>query len=85
MSVTLLPTLKAPQKQDFNQPENAPGIALILGTGRSYGQHNTVVYQVGDKYRGMPHRHCLLMNVEMPKKRAFKNINESLFKEMPVN
>ncbi|BAG05246.1 oxidoreductase alpha subunit [Microcystis aeruginosa NIES-843] len=72
MSVTLLPTLKAPQKQDFNQPENAPGIALILGTGRSYGQHNTVVYQVGDKYRGMPHRHCLLINAEDAKKAGFQ-------------
>jgi molybdopterin-dependent oxidoreductase alpha subunit len=72
MSVTLLPTLKAPQKQDFNQLENAPGIALILGTGRSYGQHNTVVYQVGDKYRGMPHRHCLLMNAEDAKKASFQ-------------
>jgi molybdopterin-dependent oxidoreductase alpha subunit len=72
MSVTPLPTLKAPEKQDFNQPENAPGIALILGTGRSYGQHNTVVYQVGDKYRGMPHRHCLLMNAEDAKKASFQ-------------
>jgi molybdopterin-dependent oxidoreductase alpha subunit len=72
MSVTPLPTLKAPQKQDFNQPENAPGIALILGTGRSYGQHNTVVYQVGDKYRGMPHRHCLLINAEDAKKASFQ-------------
>jgi len=31
-------------------------------TGRSYSQHNTVVYKEGDRYRGMPHRHCILMN-----------------------
>ena len=72
MSVTLLPCLKAPQKQDFTHQENSPGITLILGTGRSYGQHNTVVYQVGDKYRGMPHRHCLLMNAQDAKKAGFQ-------------
>jgi anaerobic selenocysteine-containing dehydrogenase len=31
-------------------------------TGRSYSQHNTVVYQIGDQYRGMPHRNCILVN-----------------------
>jgi anaerobic selenocysteine-containing dehydrogenase len=31
-------------------------------TGRSYSQHNTVVYKIGDQYRGMPHRHCILLN-----------------------
>jgi anaerobic selenocysteine-containing dehydrogenase len=31
-------------------------------TGRSYAQHNTVVYQKEDKYRGIPHRNCILMN-----------------------
>jgi anaerobic selenocysteine-containing dehydrogenase len=31
-------------------------------TGRSYSQHNTVVYKIGDKYRGMPHRNCILVN-----------------------
>ena len=72
MAVTPLPYLKAPQKQDFTRQENPPGITLILGTGRSYGQHNTVVYQVGDKYRGMPHRHCLLMNAEDAKKAGFQ-------------
>ncbi|MGL5832326.1 MAG: molybdopterin dinucleotide binding domain-containing protein, partial [Waterburya sp.] len=35
-----------------------------LMTGRSYAQHNTVVYQIGDRYRQMPHRHCILMNRE---------------------
>ncbi|MFM7789054.1 MAG: hypothetical protein ACKO90_13200, partial [Microcystis panniformis] len=32
----------------------------------------TVVYQVGDKYRGMPHRHCLLINAEDAKKAGFQ-------------
>jgi anaerobic selenocysteine-containing dehydrogenase len=31
-------------------------------TGRSYSQHNTVVYKTNDKYRGIPHRNCILMN-----------------------
>jgi anaerobic selenocysteine-containing dehydrogenase len=31
-------------------------------TGRSYSQHNTVVYKEGDRYRGIPHRHCILMH-----------------------
>jgi molybdopterin-dependent oxidoreductase alpha subunit len=72
MAVTPLPHLSPPQRQDFIQEETSPGIALILGTGRSYGQHNTVVYQVGDKYRGMPHRHCLLMNAQDAKKAGFQ-------------
>ncbi len=72
MAVTPLPHLSPPQRQDFIQEETSPGIALILGTGRSYGQHNTVVYQVSDKYRGMPHRHCLLMNAHDAKKAGFQ-------------
>ena len=47
-------------------------MALILGTGRSYGQHNTVVYHPEDKYRGMPHRHCLLINRGDAKKAGFQ-------------
>jgi anaerobic selenocysteine-containing dehydrogenase len=35
---------------------------LSLITARSYGQHNTVVYKEADVYRGMPHRHTILMN-----------------------
>jgi molybdopterin-dependent oxidoreductase alpha subunit len=64
MSPTPLPELKIPSLADFDVPSNVPAIAVILGTGRSYGQHNTVVYQPGDKYRGMPHRNCILMNAE---------------------
>lgn len=62
MFVTPLPQLSLPTKADFGISEEQTGIVVILGTGRSYGQHNTVVYQPGDKYRGMPHRHCILMN-----------------------
>ncbi|MFM7366336.1 MAG: oxidoreductase, partial [Sphaerospermopsis kisseleviana] len=57
MFVTPLPQLLTPKKSDFGIEENQPGIVLILGTGRSYGQHNTVVYKQEDKYRNMPHRH----------------------------
>ena len=35
---------------------------MALMTGRSYSQHNTVVYKIADQYRGMPHRNCILMN-----------------------
>ncbi|MEB3224295.1 MAG: FdhF/YdeP family oxidoreductase [Synechococcus sp.] len=71
MEVIALPHLKAPTLADFEIPEKAKAIALILGSGRSYGQHNTVVYQDGDKYRGMPHRHCILMNPNDIKKAGF--------------
>ena len=63
MFVTPLPTLSLPPKSAFNVAENQSGIVVILGTGRSYGQHNTVVYHNEDKYRGMPHRYCILMNL----------------------
>ncbi|MBD1844627.1 FdhF/YdeP family oxidoreductase [Cyanobacteria bacterium FACHB-63] len=62
MFVTPLPRLSIPTKQDFGLPDSTPGLTLILGTGRSYTQHNTVVYKPGDKYRAMPHRNCILMN-----------------------
>lgn len=71
MFVTPLPRLFLPTKIDFGLPENVPGIILILGTGRSYGQHNTVVYRTQDKYRGMPHRHCILMNINDIKRGGF--------------
>jgi molybdopterin-dependent oxidoreductase alpha subunit len=62
MFVTLLPQLSLPTMAEFEVPPGVRGIVLALGTGRSYSQHNTVVYRVGDKYRGMPHRNCILMN-----------------------
>jgi molybdopterin-dependent oxidoreductase alpha subunit len=72
MFVTPLPELKAPTKQEFGLPESTPGISLILGTGRSYSQHNTVVYKPHDQYRGMPHRNCILMNQQDAKKAGFR-------------
>ena len=61
MSITPLPTLTLPDSQSFNE-SNPKGIVVAIMTGRSYSQHNTVVYKIGDQYRGMPHRNCILMN-----------------------
>lgn len=72
MFVTPLPQLNLPDKSAFGVEENQPGIVLILGTGRGYGQHNTVVYRSADKYRNMPHRHCILMNSLDIKKAGFQ-------------
>ncbi|MBW4553646.1 MAG: FdhF/YdeP family oxidoreductase [Aphanocapsa sp. GSE-SYN-MK-11-07L] len=63
MFTTPLPSLTLPTPQAFgidDHPSNT--LVLALMTGRSYSQHNTVVYKIGDQYRGMPHRHCILMN-----------------------
>jgi molybdopterin-dependent oxidoreductase alpha subunit len=62
MFVTPLPQLSLPTLAEFEVLPGVQGIVLALGTGRSYSQHNTVVYREGDKYRGMPHRNCILMN-----------------------
>lgn len=59
--VTPLPELQLPEPAAFGVT-NSDGIVLALITGRSYSQHNTVVYKPGDYYRGMPHRNCILMN-----------------------
>ncbi|MBD2628254.1 FdhF/YdeP family oxidoreductase [Trichormus variabilis] len=72
MFVTPLPQLSLPNKSDFGVSENQSGIVVILGTGRSYSQHNTVVYRSEDKYRNMPHRHCILMNSLDIKKAGFQ-------------
>lgn len=40
------------------------GDALRLITLRSEGQFNTVVYEEHDLYRGVPHRHCILLSAE---------------------
>jgi anaerobic selenocysteine-containing dehydrogenase len=40
------------------------GLVLSLITARSYGQHNTVVYNAADNTRGMLHRQTILMNPE---------------------
>lgn len=62
MQPTPLPKLTLPAPEDFGSDKE--GIVLALITGRGYAQHNTVVYRTADKYRGMPHRHCILMNTE---------------------
>jgi anaerobic selenocysteine-containing dehydrogenase len=71
MFVTPLPLLSLPKKEELGVENDTPGILLILGTGRSYAQHNTVVYRQADQYRGMPHRHCILMNPADIKKAGF--------------
>src|SRR6476469_3232049 len=62
MFVAPLPKLKLPEAKEFGVSESTKGIVVALMTGRSYSQHNTVVYKIDDKYRGMPHRNCILMN-----------------------
>jgi len=62
MQRTPLPQLSLPTPADFGIPNPTAGIVIALMTGRSYSQHNTVVYRSIDKYRGIPHRHCILMN-----------------------
>lgn len=64
MQPTPLPTLTLPNVAEFGVPASERSIVVALITGRSYGQHNTVVYRTEDRYRGMPHRHCILMNSE---------------------
>ena len=60
-----LPDLRLPGPEAFGGLASGErGLVLSLITARSYGQHNTVVYQEGDKYRGMPHRHTILMNAQ---------------------
>ena len=62
MDVIPLPELSIPTLESFQIPKNAKGMVAILGSGRSYGQHNTVVYREADQYRGMPHRYCIMLN-----------------------
>jgi molybdopterin-dependent oxidoreductase alpha subunit len=65
LAPTPLPDLQLPDAAHFGglAPGEA-GLVLSLITARSYGQHNTVVYKEADLYRGMPHRHTILMNRE---------------------
>ena len=62
MFVTPMPNITLPTPQDFGASESTQGVVVALMTGRSYSQHNTVVYKIGDEYRGIPHRNCILMN-----------------------
>ncbi|MGB3652606.1 MAG: FdhF/YdeP family oxidoreductase [Rivularia sp. (in: cyanobacteria)] len=72
MFVTPLPELKLPEVQDFDVADGTQGVVVALMTGRSYAQHNTVVYQTEDKYRGIPHRNCILMNKNDVEKAGFE-------------
>ncbi|WP_088894449.1 FdhF/YdeP family oxidoreductase [Leptolyngbya ohadii] len=72
MFVTQIPELTLPTLEDFGVTEAKQAIVLTLGTGRSYSQHNTVVYKPNDKYRGMPHRNCILMNRSDAEKAGFQ-------------
>jgi molybdopterin-dependent oxidoreductase alpha subunit len=63
LAPTPLPDLALPDPEHFGgMALGERGLVLSLITARSYGQHNTVVYKLGDSYRGMPHRHTILMN-----------------------
>ena len=62
MFITPLPELSLPQPEEFGVTNYTHGIVLALMTGRGYAQHNTVVYQTEDKYRGLSHRNCIIMN-----------------------
>ena len=82
MQLTPMPHLTLPTPADFGIDASAEegadkgdnkGIVLALITGRSYRQHNTVVYKDGDKYRGMPHRQCILMHPEDIDAGGFQN------------
>ena len=65
LAPTLLPDLSLPDPDHFGGlADGERGLVLSLITARSHGQHNTVVYQSGDRYRGMPHRKTLLINSE---------------------
>ncbi len=70
MQLTPLPNLTLPTSDTFGHQQ---GTVLSLITARSYRQHNTVVYKIGDKYRGMPHRQCVLMNPNDIEKGGFSN------------
>ena len=65
LTPTALPNLKSPDLNHFGGLAHGErGLVLTLITARSYGQHNTIIYQSGDPYRGMPHRKTLLINPE---------------------
>ncbi|MEO0373850.1 MAG: FdhF/YdeP family oxidoreductase [Cyanobacteria bacterium P01_A01_bin.17] len=73
MQVTPIPELHLPKAEAFGIPDQISSLVLALITGRSYGQHNTVVYQLNDRYRAMPHRHCILVNPGDAKEAGFSN------------
>ena len=65
LAATPLPDLTLPDPEHFGGlPPGERGLVISLITARSYGQHNTVAYKLGDRDRGMPHRNTLLINPE---------------------
>ncbi len=73
LTPTPLPELTLPDCDQFGGlVDGERGFVLNLITARSHGQHNTVVYQAADRYRGMPHRQTLLMNPEDLLKHGFE-------------
>lgn len=72
MFSTPLPRLELPDRASFNVDGSIPSVVVAIMTGRSYSQHNTVVYKDGDKYRGMPHRNCILMHPTDAEKAGLK-------------
>ncbi|EDX87362.1 oxidoreductase alpha (molybdopterin) subunit [Synechococcus sp. PCC 7335] len=70
MPLTPLPDLSLSVDSELG---SQPGTQLTLITARSYRQHNTIVYGPGDKYRGIPHRQCILMNPKDIKAGGFLN------------
>ncbi len=63
-----LPQLDPPTHESVGLDPAQGGYPFTLITARAYGQHNTVVYKEADPYRGMPHRHCVMMNAEDAKR-----------------
>ncbi|MFQ3585360.1 MAG: molybdopterin dinucleotide binding domain-containing protein [Cyanobacteriota bacterium] len=61
-----LPQLDPPTHEAVGLDPAQGGYPFTLITARAYGQHNT--YKEADPYRGMPHRHCLMMNAEDAKR-----------------
>lgn len=72
MQVISIPELTLPDEKTFGEVTAKSKIVLSLITARSYSQHNTVVYKEGDRYRGMPHRYCILMNAVDAAKAGFE-------------
>ena len=72
MFLNPLPSLSLPEVKDFDVTNYTHGIVLALMTGRSYSQHNTIVYKTEDKYRGITHRHCILMNRQDVERAGFQ-------------
>ncbi|MBS2005398.1 MAG: FdhF/YdeP family oxidoreductase [Cyanobacteria bacterium SZAS TMP-1] len=70
------PTFNTPSGKAIMQVTPIPEFdeqALRLITLRSEGQFNSVVYEEYDLYRGIPHRHCILVSKEDLERLAIKD------------